>query len=64
MGIGKTFNRMEVVRKGELDDYTAIIVLGQMIKIGLIEFDKYSGLEWHDVNQEYMCTPEAELIVK
>lgn len=38
------------------------LILGQMIRVGLIEFDRLSGLPWNHEEQTYLCTEGVEFL--
>ena len=38
-----------------IDTYSVVMTLGQMIKVGLAGFDKDSGEPWNSMNQHFTC---------
>lgn len=63
MRIGNMFRFEDVAKKCNISIYSSKMVVGQMIKVGLIEFDKFSGKTWHDESQEFVLTSLATNLI-
>jgi len=64
MGLGKTFTIGQAAKTCGVDNYSAQMAIGQLIKVGLVEFDVFSGEPWYSSNQEFVCRLEARSILE
>lgn len=61
LGIRGVFTFREATEVCEGDRYAAVMTLGQMIKVGLVEFD--TAAPWFKEDQQFRCREEAQLIL-
>src|ERR1043166_2522488 len=62
MGTRRPFTAEQVAKTIGEELYSVRVTLGQMIKVGLVDFDKFRGESWDAQDQEYQCKPEAEIV--
>lgn len=55
MGCDNLFTIEQAATACNIDTYSIQMALGQMIKVGLVEFDKNSGEPWYSTNQQFIC---------
>lgn len=55
MGCDNSFTIKQAATACNIDAYSIQMALGQMIKVGLVEFDKNSGEPWYSTNQQFIC---------
>ena len=53
MGLTMNFTLQQVIDLCELTEHDALMTLGQMIKIGLVDFERGVGLPWNAPQQTY-----------
>jgi hypothetical protein len=61
VGVGGFFTLAQAADACGGDDYAALMTLGQMIKVGLVDFD--TTRPWDHRSQRYICRREANKIV-
>lgn len=61
MGIGRPFTLAQATEACGGESYAASMTLGQMIKVGLVEFNKFAP--WFHESQEFRCKEEARPIM-
>lgn len=61
IGIGRVFTLAEATDACNGDEYAASMTLGQMIKVGLVDFD--TAEPWFHSSQQYFCRKEAHQIL-
>jgi hypothetical protein len=61
LGIGKSFTLQQAADACTDDIYCAKVVLGQMIKVGLVDFD--SSKPWDSDSQQFICREEATFLL-
>lgn len=59
MGCDKAFTIEQAASACNIDAYSIQMTLGQMIKVGLVEFDKNSGEPWYSPNQQFICKTDT-----
>lgn len=59
MGCDNSFTIEQVAEACNIDNYSIQMALGQMIKVGLVEFDKNSGEPWYSTNQQFRCKTDT-----
>lgn len=57
------FTLEQATEKLKTNPHETKLILGQMIRVGLVEFDRISGLPWNHEHQVYVCTTDAEFII-
>jgi hypothetical protein len=63
MGCDRPFTSRRAASACGVEPYAIKMALGQMIKVGLVEFDKMSGDDWSGDDQEYLCTTQAKALL-
>lgn len=63
MGCDNSFTIEQAAEACNIDNYSVQMALGQMIKVGLVEFDKNSGEPWYSTNQQFRCKIETLIII-
>jgi len=61
MGCDNFFTMEHAAEACNIDNYSVQMALGQMIKVGLVEFDKNSGEPWYSTNQQFRCKTDTLL---
>ncbi len=59
---GQPFNAREAAMMCGITPYTATMALGQMIREGLVEFDRGAELAWNHPGQTYVLNPQARIL--
>lgn len=59
MGCDNPFTIEQAAEACNIDNYSVQMALGQMIKVGLVEFDKNSGEPWYSTNQQFRCKTDT-----
>lgn len=54
LAINKTYTLKQVMHLAEMDEFTALMAVGNLIKTGVMTFDKKNGKDWNEMNQEYI----------
>lgn len=63
MGYNESFTIQQATAACKLNEYTIKMILGQLIKSGLAEFDKFSGTPWNSNFQVYKINEKSKSII-
>lgn len=64
IGVSKPFRQAQAAELCDADLYGVKMALGQLIKVGLVDFDLDSPLPWDSEEREYICNTGADGICR